>query len=153
MAATTAHKLVKQHGSLEAVVASIEDKSRVPEVDWAEVRSLFVTPEVTDPDTLDLKWADPDEAGLMQFLVTEKGFQKERTEAGLARLKKSRGGGSQMRMDAFFAAAPAAAGGGGGGAAGIKRKADDKAAKGGKGAKASKTESKGKLSKEKKEKN
>ena len=53
VAATTAHKLVKQHGSLEAVVASIEDKSRVPEVDWAEERSLFETPEVTDPDTLD----------------------------------------------------------------------------------------------------
>jgi flap endonuclease-1 len=152
VAATTAHKLVKQHGSIEGVLASIEDKSRIPEVDWAEVRALFVTPEVADPETLDIKWVDCNEEGLLQFLVTEKGFQKDRIETGITRLKKSKSAGQQLRMDSFFASAPAAAGGGGssssggGGGGGVKRKADDKAG-GGKGGKTAKTESKGSLKK------
>ena len=29
-------------------------------------------PDVTDPETIDLKWTDPDEKGIIDFLVTEK---------------------------------------------------------------------------------
>lgn len=42
----------------------------------------------------------------MQFLVTEKGFAAQRVAAGIAKLKKSRGSGQQLRMDSFFKAVP-----------------------------------------------
>lgn len=98
-----------------------------------QVRSLFVAPEVTDPATIELKWGEPDEDGLRKFLVDEKGFNAARVDSGIAKLKKARTSGSQMRMDSFFKAAAPPTGfvhtGAGAGAitvAGVKRKLDDK---------------------------
>jgi len=120
VASVTALKLVKEHGSLAAVVAAMKakeaasdkesDKGRVPDVDWEAVRAAFLRPDVADPESPEiaaaLVWRDPDEAGLIQFLVTEKGFKQERIETGVAKLKKARTGGQQMRLDGFFAKAP-----------------------------------------------
>ncbi len=133
IAATTAYKLVKKEGSLAKVVAGLDpEKHPVPkDNDYERVRELFLHPEVTPAEEIDLKWVDPDKDGIMKFLVEEKGFSATRVEAGIAKLLKARGSGQQMRMDAFFKPAPApvgpaAAGGGapagGGGAA--KRKGD-----------------------------
>jgi flap endonuclease-1 len=104
IAATSAFKLVKTHGSLQKVIDSLDKaKHPVPEAcDYGEVRELFVNPHVADPATLDLKWVDPDEAGILKFLVEEKGFNAARVESGIAKLKKARTSGSQMRMDSFF---------------------------------------------------
>lgn len=44
--------------------------TRVPHC--MQVKKLFISPEVTPASELDLKWNDPDEAGLMDFLVKEK---------------------------------------------------------------------------------
>ena len=38
----------------------------------AQVRKLFVEPEVLPSAEVELKWTDPDEAGLVEFLVKEK---------------------------------------------------------------------------------
>ena len=129
IAATTAFKMVKSEGSLDAVIASLDpDKHPVPEgVDYDEVRALFVAPEVADPATFDFKWAEPDEAGLKKYLAEEKGFNLARVEKGILALKKARTAGSQSRMDSFFASVPgpkppAAAAGAGASAAGGKRK-------------------------------
>jgi len=99
IAATTAHKLVKAQGSLAKGVASLDkEKHPVPSgVDYEEVRALFTAPDVTDPESLELKWSDPDEAAILQFMVTEKGFKQERMESGIAKLKKFRKGGEQVR--------------------------------------------------------
>jgi flap endonuclease-1 len=108
VASISALKLVKQHGSLEKILENIDrEKHAVPDVDWAKVQDAFRNPKVTDPETIDLVWSDPDEAGLLEFLVTEKGFKKERIESGIAKLKKARSGGSQSRLDTFFTRAPA----------------------------------------------
>lgn len=125
IASISALKEVKKHGSLDALLKNIDrEKHTVPDVDWAKVQDAFINPEVTDPATIDLVWADPDEAGILQFLVTEKGFKKERIEAGIAKLKKARSGGAQSRLDSFFTKAPAPAGAAGAGAGvGGKRKA------------------------------
>jgi len=112
---------------------------------------LFTGPEVTDPETLDVKWVDADEEGLRKFLVEEKasrgvlpamplpahppppcgclgaqGFNAARVEGGLVKLKKSRTAGAQLRMDSFFgiAATPDLPT-----LTGVKRKADEKAGK------------------------
>lgn len=134
IAASTAHKLVSKEGNLAGVIASLDkEKHPVPEgCDYDEVRKLFVEAEVADPEGLELKWADPDEAGLVQFLVTEKGFNPARVESGIAKLKKARSSGQQLRMDSFFKplSPPEGAGAGGGAgakpkaAAGVKRKAE-----------------------------
>ena len=105
---TTAFKLVKDKGSLDAVIKSLDpEKYKVPEdVDYAEVKSLFIAPEVADPAGFDFKWAEPDESGLKKYLVEEKGFNIARVEKGIATLKKARMTGSQSRMDSFFSTAP-----------------------------------------------
>lgn len=127
--------MVKSKGSLKTGLEGLDkEKHPLPEgVDYDEVRGLFVKPEVADPETVDLKWGEPDEEGLKKFLVEEKGFAIARVESGIQKLKKARGSGQQMRMDAFFkvTANPAAASalklGAPAPAAGFKRKGDGKA--------------------------
>ena len=125
IAALTACRLVKAHGTLEKVIDSLDkEKQPAPEgVDFDEVRGLFQAPDVTDCDTIDLKWGMPDEAGILQFLVREKGFNEERILPGIKKLTKARGAGEQLRMDSFFQKVPNPNPSGGGGAA--KRKAEE----------------------------
>jgi flap endonuclease-1 len=80
--------LVRQHGSIENIIAN-NPKLNVPE-NWLyqEARQLFVNPEVTDADDVKLKWSKPDEAGLLQFMVEEKGFSADRIKNGIRKLEK-----------------------------------------------------------------
>jgi len=96
--------LMKKHGSLEEVIKNLDTtKYPLPEsFDYKSVRLLFKEPDVTDPNTLDLKWTDPDEEGLLEFLVKEKGFNEDRVKNGIAKLKKSRGTSVQGRITSFF---------------------------------------------------
>jgi 5'-3' exonuclease len=92
VAAITAYKLVKEKGDIHSVLVDI-DKEKIPEgVDFDEVRALFITPDVADPETIDLKWGEPDEAGILQFLCKEKGFNEERISGGIKKLAKARSG-------------------------------------------------------------
>lgn len=45
--------------------------------DWLykEARDLFLNPEVVDCSTVELKWSEPDEDGLIQFMCNEKQFR------------------------------------------------------------------------------
>lgn len=54
----------------------------------------------------DFKWEKPDMDGLVQFLVTEKGFSEDRVRAGGKRLEKSLGSAQQVRLDGFFKVIP-----------------------------------------------
>ncbi|KAK6143813.1 hypothetical protein DH2020_024161 [Rehmannia glutinosa] len=60
----TALKLIRQHGSIERILESInKERYQVPD-DWAyqESQRLFKEPSVlTNDDQLELKWTDPDE--------------------------------------------------------------------------------------------
>ena len=108
VASTTAFKYIQQYGSLAGVLENIDKaKHPLPEnVDYDEVKKLFTHPDVTDPELIDLKWTDPDEEGLRKFLVEEKGFNPDRVTNGIAKLKKLKSSGSQMRMDSFFKIVP-----------------------------------------------
>ena len=95
--------LMKKHKSLEEVVKHLDSKYTLPDsFDFVSVRKLFKEPEVTDPTTIDVKWTDPDEEGLLQFLVKEKGFNEERVKNGIAKLKKARNTSVQGRLTSFF---------------------------------------------------
>ena len=42
---------------------------------WKEAKKVFVKPDVTLADEIELEWKNPDVDGLVEFLVTEKGFK------------------------------------------------------------------------------
>ncbi len=103
----TALKLIREHDTLEAVVANIEKNKKftIPD-DWPyqDARDLFFNPEVRPPDhpECDFKWEAPDVEGLVTFLVTEKGFSEDRVRSAAARLNKNLKTAQQARLEGFF---------------------------------------------------
>ncbi|KAF6817874.1 DNA-repair protein rad2 [Colletotrichum musicola] len=110
---TTALKLIREHGTLEKLVEGInadpKKKYQIPE-DWPyqDARELFFNPDVRQADDplCDFKWEKPDMEGLVQFLVTEKGFSEDRVRSGGARLEKNLKSSQQVRLDGFFKVIP-----------------------------------------------
>jgi flap endonuclease-1 len=98
---------------LEKVVEAIEKdpkkKYTIPD-DWPylQARDLFFEPDVrpADDPLCDFKWEKPDIDGLVQFLVTEKGFSEDRVRSGGARLEKNMKSSQQARLEGFFKAVP-----------------------------------------------
>ena len=84
-----------------------QTKYPIPE-NWqyTDARRLFITPEVTPGEELDIKFPDVDEEGLVQFMVHEKGFAEDRIKNGAKKLLKARQGTQQGRLDSFFKAVP-----------------------------------------------
>jgi flap endonuclease-1 len=109
----TALKLIQEHGDLESVVASIEKdpkkKYTIPD-DWPykDARELFLNPDVrqADHEECDFKWEAPDVEGLVQFLVTEKGFSEDRVRNAAQRLQKNVKVAQQARLEGFFKTVP-----------------------------------------------
>lgn len=104
-----AYKFLKEHKNIEGVIENIKDIKRyvIPaEVDfqYKKARGLFVKPLVTPAKEVELKWASPDTEAIIKFMVEEKGFNQQRIENGIARMKKSKNKGSQKRLDCFFGA-------------------------------------------------
>uniref|UniRef100_A0A4W6D5P9 Flap endonuclease 1 n=1 Tax=Lates calcarifer TaxID=8187 RepID=A0A4W6D5P9_LATCA len=96
--------LIRQHGCIEEILENIEpSKHPVPE-DWLykEARSLFLKPDVVDCSSVELKWSEPDEEGLIQFMCNEKQFSEDRIRNGCKKIVKSRQGSTQGRLDSFF---------------------------------------------------
>lgn len=110
---STALKLIRDHGTLEKVVESMKSdpKARytIPE-DWpfADARELFFNPDVraADHPECDFKWEAPDEDGLVQFLVHEKGFSEDRVRNAVVKLKKNLKTAQQARLEGFFKVVP-----------------------------------------------
>ncbi|KAJ4479951.1 flap endonuclease 1 [Lentinula aciculospora] len=69
---------------------------------WEEAKELFMKPDVTPADDLELEWKNPDVDGLIQFLVTEKGFNEERVRKGAEKLQRFLNTKQQGRLDGFF---------------------------------------------------
>lgn len=122
-----AFELITKHKSIEKIIENIDKKKyEVPE-DWnfERARELFKQPEVTDVDTIDLKWTQPDEDGLVKYLCGDKQFNEDRVRAGAQKILKSLKTATQGRLDSFFKVLPtskiATAG-----TPGAKRKVDDK---------------------------
>ncbi|CAF5217437.1 unnamed protein product, partial [Rotaria magnacalcarata] len=68
--------LIKQHRSIENILKNIDTKKYGVPDDWAyeQARQLFKEPDVLPADATDLKWIEPDEEGLVVYMVNEKGF-------------------------------------------------------------------------------
>jgi len=99
-----AFELVRDHMNIETILEKIDtDKYKVPE-NWMfkEARELFINPDVTDPATIDLKWSEPNEEGIVEYMVKEKGFSEERMRNGVKKILKAKNTGTQVRLDSFF---------------------------------------------------
>nr|XP_032833432.1 flap endonuclease 1 isoform X1 [Petromyzon marinus] len=97
-------ELVRQYKRIEAILQHIDTKKYPVPDNWLyqEARQLFLKPEVVDAEEVDLKWNEPDEEGLVAFMVQEKQFNEDRIRNGVKKLLKSKQGTTQVRMDDFF---------------------------------------------------
>ncbi|KFQ19378.1 PREDICTED: flap endonuclease 1 [Merops nubicus] len=97
-------ELIREHKSIERIIQRLDThKYPLPE-NWLhkEAQKLFLEPDVVDPHAVELKWSEPDEEKLVEFLCGEKQFSEERIRGGVKRLSKSRQGSTQGRLDDFF---------------------------------------------------
>jgi flap endonuclease-1 len=90
----------------EVPVAAIEgvegvDYEIIPPL-FVQARALFLRPDTHEASTVELKWELPDEEKLREFLVTRMGFQLERVNVNIEKLKKAHEIKPQRRMDSFF---------------------------------------------------
>ncbi|OJT09891.1 Flap endonuclease 1-A [Trametes pubescens] len=146
----SALKLIREHGSLGKILEHLKEKAaekeeaaeegkkkkggvQIPEEwPWEQAKAIFLKPDVTPADELELEWKSPDVDGLVDFLVREKGFNEERVRKGAEKLAKFLNAKQQGRLDGFFTAKPKASPKKSdkapekGKAKGTKRKADDK---------------------------
>ncbi|CAM9446219.1 unnamed protein product [Choristocarpus tenellus] len=97
--------LIGKHSREDETEDSLESDEEEPPM-YLQARNVFLNPEVSSPSECKLKWTDPDEAGLLKFLVEEKGFNAERVASGILKLKDARKNTSQKRMDSFFSTVP-----------------------------------------------
>jgi flap endonuclease-1 len=89
----TALKLIKRHGSLEALPDDLKEK--LPH-DLEILRSIFLRPEVTSEYSTSQESAD--EEGLLRFLCDERGFAQERVKVALERLRRISKGTSEYDL-------------------------------------------------------
>lgn len=122
---------IQRHGNIEAFLESLDTTKHVvpPDFYYKEARAFFQNPEVTPAEEVDIQFTEPDEAGLIQFLVKEKLFNPERVNKGIARLRAALTKKTQGRLDSFFTItrAPAPATAAQAPLAGTKRPRDGKA--------------------------
>ncbi|KZV48160.1 flap endonuclease 1 [Dorcoceras hygrometricum] len=100
----TAMKLIRQHGSIENILENInKERYQIPD-DWPypEARTLFKEPLVNTDEQLELKWAAPDEEGLISFLVNENGFNSDRVTKAIEKIKAAKNKSAQGRLESFF---------------------------------------------------
>ncbi|MCS7133978.1 MAG: flap endonuclease-1 [Candidatus Caldarchaeum sp.] len=92
----TAYKIIKEHGSLEKAV---EAGAVSVEFDVDAVRNLFLKPAVTDRYELD--WKEPSDEMILELLVEEFDFSRERVVKALTELRQTLSKRSSS-LDAFF---------------------------------------------------
>lgn len=101
---------IQKYKNIEGVIQAIKnghlfEKHEVTkefEEQYEEARKLFKNPIVTPSKDITLKWNDPDEQGILDFLVKEKGFDEKKVQNVIEKIKKSRKQTTQVRLDSFF---------------------------------------------------
>ncbi len=80
----TALKLIKTHGSAEKALKAL---GKTLEVEPAEIRYIFLNPEVTA--NYKIEWREMDQEGVKRMLCDEHDFSEERVEKALKELEES----------------------------------------------------------------
>ncbi|KAL5106391.1 Flap endonuclease 1 [Taenia crassiceps] len=102
-------ELIQRYKSLESILEHIDTKKYQPPEGWVykEAVRLFVEPDVIDPATIELRWTEPNEDGIVEFMCAKNGFNEERIRNGVKKIQKSRTISTQGRIDNFFQVKPA----------------------------------------------
>lgn len=104
----TALKLIRKHNDLETIFDNLPAKYTVPssmQDNLEEIRNLFKTPDVMESEEIIIKFERPNREGIVDFLVGQKGFNKERVTkvidkiTGKAKIKIDE---KQPTIDMFF---------------------------------------------------
>lgn len=66
---------------------------------YVQARQLFINCDVTPGESVELKWNEPDEDGLKEFLVSKMGFNPDRVSSGIKKLKEAQQQKAQKRLD------------------------------------------------------
>ena len=105
----TALKMIRKYNDIETVIENLPDKYTVPAslVDnLEEVRDLFKKPDVKPSDDIDFKFGKPNREEIVNFLVLEKSFNKERVNKVLDKISKVKKpikvDEKQPTIDSFF---------------------------------------------------
>jgi flap endonuclease-1 len=97
----TAHKLVKENGSLENLEARFKAKENELPENWKEIREIFLKPSVTDD--FKVEWREPDVEGVVAFLCGERDFSEDRVRNALEKFRVGMGELKAKRtLDAWF---------------------------------------------------
>lgn len=103
-----AYELITKYKSIEKIIENIDKKKyEIPENwNYERARELFKEPEISDVDSIELKWTPPDEEGLVKYLCGDKQFNEERVRSGAQKIAKSLKTATQGRLDSFFKVLP-----------------------------------------------
>ncbi len=93
----TALKLVKEHKTLKKVLENVEWKD---EIDPEDVYGFFLKPPVIEKYKIEFK--EPDEGKIIDFMVGEHDFYRERIEKIVEKLKENFGKGKQVSLKGWF---------------------------------------------------
>lgn len=113
-------ELINKYRCIETILENIDTKKYIVPEDWnyQQARELFKEPDVANAESLELKWEEPDEEGLVKYLCGDRQFNEDRIRAGAKKILKSKSTATQGRLDSFFKVLPSTPT--------QKRKADEK---------------------------
>ena len=80
----TALKLIRKYNKLEEIP---DIQEQLNKVDYEQIREIFLNPKV--PDTIDIKFNTINTDGVIEYLVEQKEFKRDRIQNSLDRLKKA----------------------------------------------------------------
>lgn len=106
-----AFELITKYKCIEEILKNIDTKKYTVPENWnyQVARELFKKPEVLEAESMDLKWKEPDEEGLVKFLCGDRQFSEDRVRSGTLKIKKTLKTATQGRLDSFFKVLPSTA--------------------------------------------
>ncbi|XP_058830733.1 flap endonuclease 1 [Topomyia yanbarensis] len=101
-------ELINKYRSIEKILENIDTTKYIVPENWnyQQARQLFKEPDVADPESLELKWVEPDEEGLVKYLCGDRQFNEDRIRAGAKKILKTKSTATQGRLDSFFKVLP-----------------------------------------------
>jgi flap endonuclease-1 len=88
--------LIRKHGDLETALK--KENFTIDKVE--EIRSIFLSPDVTDD--YELEWESPDDEGVLDFLCGGFDFSENRVKGALAKMSEAESMRKQKSLDSWF---------------------------------------------------
>ncbi|MEM7819061.1 MAG: flap endonuclease-1 [Candidatus Aenigmatarchaeota archaeon] len=93
----TALKIVKEHKTLDKVLENVEWEG---DVEAEEIYNFFLNPKATDK--YKLEWKEPNREKIIEFMVEEHDFSRERVEKAIDKLEQAFASGRQTSLKGWL---------------------------------------------------